>query len=74
MLVGSQVARFNTAPSPRVFSMEHAENALEFAEGYDYIAVLGRPSGSGRMSWLACVHLRPECSPAERQERRAGGR
>ena len=38
MLVGSQVARFNTAPSPRVFSMEHAENALEFAEGYDYIA------------------------------------
>ena len=38
MLVGSQVARFNTAPSPRGYSMEHAENALEFAEGYDYIA------------------------------------
>lgn len=38
MLIGSQVARFNTAPSPRGYSMEHAENALEFAEGYDYIA------------------------------------
>lgn len=38
MLTGSQVARFNTAPSPRGCSMEHAENALEFAEGYNYIA------------------------------------
>ena len=38
MLIGSQVARFNTAPSPSGYSMEHAENALEFAEGYDYIA------------------------------------
>jgi hypothetical protein len=38
VLIGSQIARFNTAPSPRGYSMEHAENALEFAEGYDYIA------------------------------------
>lgn len=38
MLIGSQVARFNTAPSPRGYSMEHAENALEFAEGYNYVA------------------------------------
>ena len=38
MLTGSQVARFNTAPMPRGCSMEHAENALEFAEGYNYIA------------------------------------
>ncbi|CAH0233680.1 hypothetical protein SRABI26_02717 [Arthrobacter sp. Bi26] len=38
MLVGSQIARFNTAPSPRGYSLEHAENALEFAEGYTYIA------------------------------------
>jgi hypothetical protein len=37
VLIGSQVARFNTAPSPRGYSMEHAENALEFAEGYDYV-------------------------------------
>lgn len=38
MLIGSQVARFNTAPSPRGYSREHAENALEFAAGYDYVA------------------------------------
>lgn len=38
MLIGSQVARFNTAPSPRGYSIEHAERALEFAEGYQFIA------------------------------------
>lgn len=38
MLVGSQVARFNTAPSPRGYSIEHAENALELAEGYGLVA------------------------------------
>lgn len=38
MLIGSQVARFNTAPSPRGYSMHHAENALELLEGYNYKA------------------------------------
>ena len=34
MLTGSQVARFNTAPSPRGYSIEHATAALQLAEGY----------------------------------------
>lgn len=38
MLVGSQVARFNTAPSPRGYSLKHAEMALEFAAGYQFTA------------------------------------
>ncbi|QCB97128.1 hypothetical protein E5206_09445 [Arthrobacter sp. PAMC25564] len=38
MLIGSQIARFNTAPSPRGYSMVHADRALEFAEGYNHIA------------------------------------
>ena len=38
MLIGSQVARFNTAPSPRGYSMKHAELAIEFAEGYEHVA------------------------------------
>ena len=38
MLVGSQIARFNTAPSPRGYSLAHAEQALEFAAGYNFNA------------------------------------
>lgn len=38
MLVGSQVARFNTAPSPRGYSIAHADNALELAAGYGLVA------------------------------------
>lgn len=38
MLVGSQIARFNTAPSPRGYSIAHAENALELAAGYGLVA------------------------------------
>lgn len=37
MLVGSQVARYNTAPSPRGYSLEHADLALELAKGYQFI-------------------------------------
>lgn len=36
MLVGSQVARFNTAPKPKGYSLHHAELALELAEGYGF--------------------------------------
>lgn len=36
-LTGSQDARFNTAPCPRGYSMEHAENAIELAAGYGLI-------------------------------------
>lgn len=38
MLIGSQVARFNTAPSPRGYSTHHADLALEFAAGYGLVA------------------------------------
>lgn len=38
MLIGSQIARFNTAPTPRGFSTAHADNALEFAAGYNFQA------------------------------------
>lgn len=38
MLVGSQVARFNTAPSPRGYSLKHASLALELAAGYGFVA------------------------------------
>lgn len=38
MLMGSQVARFNTAPSPRGYSTHHADLALEFAAGYGLVA------------------------------------
>lgn len=37
MLVGSQVARYNTAPVPRGYSLEHAELALELSKGYGLI-------------------------------------
>lgn len=38
MLIGSQIARFNTAPTPGGYSLEHANNALEFAAGYNFHA------------------------------------
>lgn len=37
MLTGSQAARFNTAPCPRGYSMEHAELAIELAAGYGLV-------------------------------------
>ena len=38
MLVGSQIARFNTAPSPRGYDISHATAALQLAEGYGLVA------------------------------------
>lgn len=37
MLVGSQTARFNTAPCPAGYSLVHAERAIEFAAGYGFV-------------------------------------
>jgi hypothetical protein len=38
VLTGSQVARFNTSPSPRGYSITHATAALQLAEGYGLVA------------------------------------
>ncbi|WP_146008916.1 hypothetical protein [Zhihengliuella halotolerans] len=37
MLSGSQVARFNTAPSPRGYTLDHAEAAIELSAGYGLV-------------------------------------
>ena len=37
MILGSQIARFNTAPCPAGYSLVHAEAAIEFAAGYGLV-------------------------------------
>lgn len=60
MLVGSQVARFNTAPAPRGYSVKHATAALQLAEGYGLTADPWQ--GEIVRAWLRTTRLDMWCA------------